>query len=242
MKASGVRPNGCSCSNVPERLAGVLAGQSPRCRERINWRMITIIDYGLGNLGSILSMLRRTGHQAQVTDDIEVIARAEKLILPGVGAFDAGMQRLESNGLREILTTRVLRDHVPFLGICLGMQLMFESSEEGELKGLGWFPGRFALFPEKYEQAGLRVPHMGWNFVEPVRAKRLFREAAEQPRFYFIHSYRLLETDPEDVAAIAFYGGRFVCAVERENVMGVQFHPERSHRYGIALLKAFASL
>ncbi len=203
--------------------------------------MITIIDYGLGNLGSILSMLRRTGHQAQVSSDVEVIARAEKLILPGVGAFDAGMRQLEQNGLREILTTRVLHDGVPFLGICLGMQLMFEGSQEGALKGLGWFPGRFTRFPAAHEGASLRVPHMGWNFVEPVQSKRLFQDAAERPRFYFIHSYRLVETDLADVAATALYGGRFVCAVERDNLMGVQFHPERSHRYGIALLKAFAS-
>lgn len=203
--------------------------------------MITIIDYGLGNLGSILSMLRRTGHQAVVTDDVEAIARAQKLILPGVGAFDAGMQRLEENGLREILTTRVLRDGVPFLGICLGMQLMFEGSEEGELKGLGWLPGRFTEFPPTHEGASLRVPHMGWNFVEPVCSKRLFQSAAAQPRFYFIHSYRLVETEAADVAATALYGGRFVCAVERDNLMGVQFHPERSHRYGIDLLRAFAA-
>ena len=204
--------------------------------------MITIIDYGLGNLGSILSMLRRTGQQAQVTSDVEVIARAEKLILPGVGAFDAGMKRLEENGLREILTTRVLHDGVPFLGICLGMQLMFEGSDEGQLKGMGWFPGRFTLFPATHEGAGLRVPHMGWNVVEPARSKKLFQESAAQPRFYFTHSYRLVATDPDEIAATAPYAGRFVCAVERDNVMGVQFHPERSHRYGIALLKNFAEL
>jgi len=204
--------------------------------------MITIIDYGLGNLGSILSMLRRTGHQAQVTNDVEVIARAKKLILPGVGAFDAGMRRLEENDLREILTTRVLSDGIPFLGICLGMQLMFEGSDEGELKGLGWFPGRFTHFPTTHNGAGLRVPHMGWNFIEPVRSKRLFQAAAEQPRFYFLHSYQLLATDPADVAATANYGGRFICAVERDNMMGVQFHPERSHRYGIELLRVFAAI
>lgn len=206
--------------------------------------MIVIVDYGMGNLGSIGNMLKRIGISATRTTDPEAIARAERLVLPGVGAFDQGIQNLEEMGLREVLTTRVMRDKVPVLGICLGMQLMAEGSEEGSVSGLGWISGRVRHLRHQAEDAAreLRFPHIGWNFIIPAKAHPVLDSLPDNPRFYFVHTYKLVCADEDDVLARVNYGRiQFTCAFARDNIVGVQFHPEKSHRFGMALLKSFAS-
>lgn len=198
--------------------------------------MITLIDYGMGNIGSVANMIRYLGGQSRVTADPQDIAGAAKLILPGVGSFDAGMNALRKSGLDEAVKTAVTHNGAKLLGICLGMQLLLESSEEGEVTGLGLVPGRSRRLTT---EGRWRVPHMGWNRVTPVRASTLFDAGAEEQRFYFVHSY-FAECDEEgDACAVSDYGRRFVSALERGNVMGVQFHPEKSHQYGMALLRRF---
>jgi glutamine amidotransferase len=203
--------------------------------------MIAIVDCGIGNLGSVLNMLRRVGAPAVVTGDPGVVADAEKLVLPGVGAFDHGMTSLRRSGLIPTLERRVLNEGVPILGICLGLQLFMQSSEEGVEPGLGWLHGRtvrFRLGDDRHE--GLKVPHMGWNTVKPARPG-VWPSLRDGPRFYFVHSYHVECDDAADVLATARYGYDFAAAARRGNVVGVQFHPEKSHRYGMALLRDFAA-
>lgn len=200
--------------------------------------MIVVIDYGLGNPASVRNMLRKAGVDAMVTADPAIIAGAAKLILPGVGAFDHGMQNLEERGLIPVLNEAVRDRKVPFLGICLGMQLMSRGSEEGVRPGLGWLAAdtvRFA-FPG---DSDLRVPHMGWNIVTPRADTFLSRGLADEARFYFVHSYHVRCDDPADVTLVASYGDDVVAATVRGNVAGTQFHPEKSHKFGLALLRRF---
>jgi glutamine amidotransferase len=201
--------------------------------------MITIVDYGMGNLGSVASMLRRIEADCEVTGDPARIARAERILLPGVGAFDAAMERIESSGLRPVLDRKALEERVPVLGICLGMQLLTASSEEGVRPGFGWIPGRTRRIPTA---PGIRVPHMGWNEVEVARESRLTRGLAGDVRFYFVHSYCVHADDQADVILRSRHGIGFAAAVERGNVMGAQFHPEKSHRFGMQLLRNFAEM
>lgn len=201
--------------------------------------MITIVDYQMGNLGSILNMLKKIGHEALVTADPALIAEANKLILPGVGAFDAGMDRLERSGLVPLLNRRVLEDRVPALGICLGMQLMTRSSEEGARAGLGWIDADALRF--RPNDAALKVPHMGWNRVMPTRPSPLTDGLPEDPRFYFVHSFFVRCHDEADVLTTTLFGEPFASAFQHGNVWGVQFHPEKSHKFGMALLRNFAS-
>ena len=202
--------------------------------------MITIVDYGIGNVGSILNMLRRIGAPARLAAGEGDIRSAGKLILPGVGAFDPGMRQLHESGLVDALRTRVLGDGVPVLGICLGMQLLTRGSSEGSLPGLGWVAGSTVRFNPPAEGERLKVPRMGWNRAEPAAGSVLFRGLEAEPRFYFVHSYHVEVDDPAQVAAVTRYGVAFPSAVECGHVMGVQFHPEKSHRYGMALLRNFA--
>ena len=203
--------------------------------------MIAIVDYGMGNLGSIANMLRKIGSAGEITADPERIAAAEKLILPGVGHFGAGMRALEERGLIPVLNRKALEERVPVLGICLGMQLLTRHSEEGDTAGLGWIDADTVRFRFTGEQARMRVPHMGWNTVETVQESPLFPEGVdEETRFYFVHSYYVRCHDAEAVLANSRYGHPFVSAVQKGNVMGAQFHPEKSHRYGMSLLKGFA--
>jgi glutamine amidotransferase len=199
---------------------------------------VTIVDYGIGNLGAIPNMLRRSGVDAFVTSDPGAVASAERLILPGVGAYDAGIRQLRASGLDAVLERKVIGEGVPLLGLCLGMELLSESSEEGDLSGLGWIPGRvvrFRLGPE----TGKTVPHMGWNTVEPS-ADDALGAILRGSRYYFAHSYHFEPSDPDSVVGTTTYGYPFASVIRRDNVVGVQFHPEKSHRFGKALLEWFA--
>lgn len=201
--------------------------------------MITIVDYGMGNLGSVQNMFRKVGATAEITSDLQKIKDARKLLLPGVGAFDAAMKRIHESGLREVLTAKAMVDKVPVLGICLGMQLMTNASEEGVLPGLGWIDAVTKRFPTA---PGLKVPHMGWNILKPVRSHALLQDLPEEPRFYFVHSYFVTTALPAETIATAHYGSDFAAVIARDNIMGAQFHPERSHRFGARLLENFAHL
>jgi glutamine amidotransferase len=201
--------------------------------------MITIVDYGVGNLGSIRNMLRKIGAACEISADAGRLAAADKLILPGVGAFDAGMASLNASGLAPALHEAVSQRKVPVLGICLGMQLMTRGSEEGSLPGLGWIDATTVRFTPSADQR-LKVPHMGWNVVDACKPSRLLSGAEPEERFYFVHSFYVRCDRSEDVLLRAHHGDTFDAAFERENVMGVQFHPEKSHKFGLRLLSNFA--
>lgn len=200
--------------------------------------MITIVDYNMGNLGSISNMLKKIGVPSQITADHHEIAAARKLIIPGVGAFDAGMDNLERSGLIPVLNERVMQAGVPTLGICLGMQLMTRRSDEGHRPGLGWVDAVALRF--RPADKALKVPHMGWNRVMPVRSSMLTQNLPDEPRFYFVHSYFVQCHNPDDVLLTTHYGEAFHSAFQRGKVSGVQFHPEKSHKFGMALLRNFA--
>jgi glutamine amidotransferase len=202
--------------------------------------MITIVDYGVGNLGSIVNMLKKVGAKAQTSSDPEVLRQAEKLILPGVGAFDPGMRKLNEVGLVPLLNELVLEKKVPVIGLCLGMQLLTKGSEEGTEAGLGWIDAETVRFKFGPENAYLKVPHMGWNTLDIQRQHPLVADLGSESRFYFVHSYHIVCNDESDVVAHTDYGYPLPAVVSRGNIMGAQFHPEKSHRYGMQLLKNFA--
>jgi glutamine amidotransferase len=204
--------------------------------------MITIVDYGFGNVGAFFNVFERLGVESQVTAEPRCIEKAEKLILPGVGAFDAAMQSLLRSDLVVPLEAAVFGRAVPILGVCLGMQLFAGSSEEGGLAGLGWIPGRVQrLRPLSNE---LKVPNVGWREVtykaHPSAPLGIFPPAGRAERYYFVHSYHCLFDDPQQVRGVIDHGGEVCVAVQSRNIFGVQFHPEKSHAYGLRLLKQFA--
>jgi imidazole glycerol-phosphate synthase subunit HisH len=201
--------------------------------------LIVIIDYGVGNLGSIANMLKKVGARAAISADAEVIGGAEKLILPGVGAFDNGMENLHGRGLVEVLNRRVLQDRTPILGLCLGMQLFSQKSEEGNQAGLGWLDAVTVRFNAGREQS-LKIPHMGWNYIQVRQAAPLLADLPDNRRFYFVHSYHLVSADERDVLACTAYGYEFPSIVQKDNIIGAQFHPEKSHKFGMQLLKNYA--
>ena len=203
--------------------------------------MIAIIDYGMGNLGSVQNMLRKLGAESVRTSDPGEIARASKLVLAGIGAFDGAMERLEASGLVDVLNEQAIERRVPILGVCLGMQLMARSSQEGSRPGLGWLDAevrRFS-FPEGHR---LPIPHMGWEVVVPTRPSPLLGQTGPEQRFYFSHAFHLVCRDPADVAATTTYGYEFAAAVHRGNILGTQFHPEKSHVFGLDLYRRFIEL
>lgn len=204
--------------------------------------MIGIIDYGVANLGSIQNMLRKLGVASCLTSSPDDLPCIDKIILPGVGAFDYGMAALTENGWPDALKEYVQCRQVPLLGICLGMQLLCEGSEEGKaVEGLGFIDGHCSRFRPDADPR-LRIPHMGWNEVMFRRENALIQALDVPSRFYFVHSYHMVCTDPADVLATAFYGCDFTAIVHRNNVWGTQFHPEKSHRFGMALLNNFARM
>ena len=204
--------------------------------------MIVIVDYGVGNLASIRNMFKKVGVEAVISSSPSDVATATKLVLPGVGAFDAAMQQLNRSGVREPLEQRVLADHVPILGLCLGMQLLTEGSEEGSMSGLGWIAATSRRFRFDGASATLKVPHMGWNRVHTRAGKSLVAALPAESRFYFVHSYHLSCRNEDDVAATTHYGYDFPSVIQRDHIMGTQFHPEKSHRFGMILLQTFAEL
>lgn len=201
--------------------------------------MITIVDYGVGNLGSIKNMFRRVGARAEITSDPDAISAAKKILLPGVGSFDAAMQKLEAQGLKQILAHKAMKEQVPVLGICLGMQLLTNGSEEGDLPGFGWID---ASAKKISGEAGLKVPHMGWNVVKKSSQSEMTNGLEEDARFYFVHSYAVTVKDPKNMILETEYGGRFASAIQNENVYGMQFHPEKSHKFGMQIFKNFEAL
>jgi glutamine amidotransferase len=203
--------------------------------------MIVIIDYGLGNLGSIQNMLKKIGVPSLISGEADQIYKASKLILPGVGSFDNGMRNIHERGLLKVLDKAVIEDKKPVLGICLGMQLLTKSSEEGIMEGLSWIDAKTIKFNFPDSQK-LRIPHMGWNNVKTAKNHPLLNEMEEESRFYFVHSYYVKCADEKDVLMYCDYGIDFACAVQRDNIIGVQFHPEKSHKFGLKLMKAFAEL
>ena len=201
--------------------------------------MIVIIDYGMGNLGSVVNMFKKVGITSKVSSDISVIGDAEKLILPGVGAFDNGIKNLRERGLISILNSKVLRDKTPILGLCLGMQLFTHRSEEGKMPGLGWLDAETIRFKFQPLDAYLKIPHMGWNTIQICQPNPIFVDMNNDVRFYFVHSYHVVCSDEHMVLAKTHYGYEFASVVGKENIVGTQFHPEKSHRFGMKLLTNF---
>ncbi len=200
--------------------------------------MIVIIDYNMGNPGSIDNMIKKIGYESVITHDIEIIKVAKKIILPGVGSFDKGIENLKNLNLWDILNYKAIKEKTPILGICLGMQLMTKKSEEGHEEGFGWIDAETLKF--RFEGNHLKIPHMGWNSIKIMKATNLFKNMEDdENRFYFVHSYYVKCNNKVDVLTLTYYGYDFVSSFEKENIIGVQFHPEKSHKYGLALLKNF---
>jgi imidazole glycerol-phosphate synthase subunit HisH len=199
---------------------------------------VSLVDYGLGNLGSVANMLKRIGVESRRVSTPAEVLHSDRVLLPGIGAFDTGMSRLADAGLDD-----ALRDFAatgkPIFGICLGMQLLLDSSEEGTATGLGLIPGKSVRFDTN---AGVRIPHMGWNAVTATHSEPLVVGAETGSRFYFVHSYHVVPDDPAFVLATTDYAGNFASMISRENILGAQFHPEKSHAFGMTILRNFAAL
>lgn len=193
----------------------------------------------MGNLGSVLNMLKYIGVPSQIVDDPGVLEKAEKILLPGVGSFDQAIKRIKESGFLEVLNHKALTEKIPVLGICLGMQLLTNGSEEGKLPGLGWIDAETIRFPRN---SGLKVPHMGWNLVYPSTDSLLTKKLPEESRFYFVHSYYVKVANEENSILKTDYGIKFDAAIQKDNIFGAQFHPEKSHKFGMQLLKNFSEI
>jgi glutamine amidotransferase len=204
--------------------------------------MIVLVNYGLGNIQAFANIYKRLNLEVCIANTAAELGKADKIILPGVGAFDWAMTRLNESGMRDCLDDLVLQRQCPVLGICVGMQMMAQRSDEGELAGLGWIKAEVKRFDETSFTQRTHLPHMGWNDVVPRNANCLFRSLDYDARFYFLHSYYFLPQQPANILAATDYNGSFASAVRSENIFGVQFHPEKSHQWGIQLLKNFAEL
>jgi glutamine amidotransferase len=203
--------------------------------------MNAIINYGLGNLTSILNMHKRLGIEAVISNDPAVLEKADKLILPGVGHFDKGMQNLNTSGLTNFLNKLVTEEKKPILGICLGAQLMTRGSQEGVEKGLGWVSADTIKFNFN-GQSALKVPHMGWTNLQIMKSSPILENLPAEPRYYFVHTYHFKFDSDSTVTGQSMYGYDFACAFQKENIYGVQFHPEKSHKFGMKLLENFTNL
>lgn len=201
---------------------------------------VAVVDLGSGNIGSILNMFRRAGVVATIASTVEEVRSAPRLVLPGVGAFDAVMGKLNASGLIGSLEERVLGAQIPFLGICVGLQVLARGSEEGSMPGLGWLAAEVRRLPAEHDGELLRIPHMGWARTTLRKPPLALPSLQTSNRFYFVHSYSMVCDRPEDVLAVAHYGAPLVAAVEVDNITAVQFHPEKSHRHGLAVLRDFA--
>jgi glutamine amidotransferase len=200
--------------------------------------MITIIDYGMGNLGSVANMIKKVGGKSVITSNKDEIKQAKKILLPGVGAFDNAVKNLKNLDLWDLIKEKALVEKVYIMGICLGMQLLTKGSEEGKLEGFGFIDAYTKKF--KFEDNKLKIPHMGWNIVKLQKKSKLFQGMENQEnRFYFVHSYAIKCYEEKDILTTTFYGYEFVSSFEKENIIGCQFHPEKSHKFGMALFKNF---
>jgi glutamine amidotransferase len=206
--------------------------------------MIAIVDYGLGNVQAFVNLYKRIGIEIVAARSADELVRASRLILPGVGSFDHAIELLEASGMRSTLDELVLKKGVPVLGVCVGMQIMADSSDEGSRCGLGWIPGEVKALKPALETSGQRLPlpHMGWNDVRPTAGNPLFKGLEQEARFYFLHSFYFTCADAGAAGATCEYGLEFACAVRSGRIHGVQFHPEKSHHFGSELLKNFASI
>lgn len=203
--------------------------------------MIVIVDYGVGNLTSIQNMLKKAGFASLISSEKADVDSATKLLLPGMGAFDNCMQKLNQSGLRPHIEKKVLEEKVPVLGICVGLQMFMRNSEEGREPGLGWMAGDTIRFNRTLMNTPQKIPNIGWLDVIPKMDSPMLQNNNEA-RFYFAHSYHVKTDSPDNVLMSAFYGYEFTVAVQQQNLIGVQFHPEKSHRFGLQLLKNFASI
>jgi imidazole glycerol-phosphate synthase subunit HisH len=204
--------------------------------------VISIIDYGLGNILAFCNIYKRLNIPVTIVNSVEQLQAAERIILPGVGSFDWAMARLNDSGMRELLDELVMEKKVPVIGICVGMQMMAKRSDEGQLAGLGWIEAEVKHFDEASFNFSTHLPHMGWNDVKPVVDHPLFNGLEVGARFYFLHSYYFSEGDTSQVLAQTNYSGFYTSSVHRDNVFGVQFHPEKSHHWGERLLRNFAEI
>ncbi|GAB3993241.1 imidazole glycerol phosphate synthase subunit HisH [Spirosoma daeguense] len=202
---------------------------------------IVIIDYGMGNLRSVQKKFDRLNARVRITSDSQEVANAQKLVLPGVGHFANGVRNLKESGIWDVLNRKVLVEQTPILGICLGMQLMAKSSEEGNVAGLGWFDANVVRF-QVNDKLVYKVPHMGWNTGHRTRTSRLFTQIPDEAQFYFVHSYHMVCQKPEDVLTMTTYSYPFVSAIEKGNIYGTQFHPEKSHDWGKQMIANFIAL
>jgi imidazole glycerol-phosphate synthase subunit HisH len=203
--------------------------------------MITVIDYGMGNLGSVANMFKRVGAACEITGDPEKISKAKKILLPGVGAFDSAMERINNSGLLPILNDKALKEKIPVLGICLGMQLLTKGSEEGKLPGLGWIDAETMAFKRRTPPE-LKVPHMGWNIAQITEPCSLTADFEGEIKFYFVHSYYVKAVNPRHAMMKTVYGVEFDSALHHDNIFGAQFHPEKSHKFGMQLFKNFSRM
>jgi imidazole glycerol-phosphate synthase subunit HisH len=201
---------------------------------------IIIVDYGMGNIRSIINKISGAGFEAEVSFEIDKIKNADKLILPGVGHFLNGMKKLNERHLIDILNKKILHDKTPILGICLGMQLFTSFSEEGNVKGLGWIDAETVKF--KLNDIHHKVPHIGWNSIEQKKDSPLLKNLDLQGHFYFVHSYHVVCNEPKDILTSTIYGYEFTSSIQRENIFGTQFHPEKSHDLGEQILMNFLIL
>ena len=202
--------------------------------------MITIVSYGVGNTGSLRNMFKRLGTDVKIETEPENIKKANKIVLPGVGAFDTAMENInKKTGLVDVLNTKALVEKIPILGICLGMQILANKSEEGKLNGLGWINASVKKFPNN---KNLKVPHMGWNYIDIYKKNALTQNLHENSRFYFVHSFYVKTKNRNNSFFKTNYGVEFDSGIQKDNIFGVQFHPEKSHKFGIKILKNFLDI